>query len=282
MLSLDSFLFIDGFDGEQWRERLVEPGGGDLINWRRENTSTWRANAQQVRREPVGKRWRKAQAAEAAFWRSWRQNVLYQHISLSDFWEEVVAKTGGPLPAGKTLDVGCGPVSVLNFCRHQQTQPIGLDPLAALYAQEGLIECKSGWRPMPLINLTAERLPFADNSLDHVICFNVLDHVADAPAVLKEMWRVLKIGATLRVYVHTFAGWIKRMLFFDTPHVYHWDHHEFEYMVENCGFEIRHRLKEAKTFDLPPGWWGKWRYFAYWFATKVAFTSYFLLQKTAK
>jgi hypothetical protein len=49
--------------------------------------------------------------------------------------------------------------------------------------------------------------------------------------------------------------------------------------LQQAGFEIQHGLKEPKTFDLPKGILGKLKHFPYWVATKVAFTSYFKVQK---
>jgi len=227
----------------------------------------------------ASKRWQRAQSAEAAFWKSWRENTLYAHISLAAFWESILQKTGGPIPKGRILDIGCGPVSVLNFHRPEDAFAIGLDPLARVYLGENIIESAPDLDPIPIIGLPAERLPFGADTFDHLICFNVLDHVSNAPAVLAEMWRVLKPGGTARLYVHTFQSWIKRWLFFDRPHVYHWDHPEFRDLLREAGFVVTHGLREPKTFDLPPGLFSKLRHFPYWVATKVGYTSYFCVKK---
>lgn len=280
---LDYFEIVKGENIDSWLTGgvLAGPGGETAIDaWSPMEDGALRVTHHTTGVAPARTtRWEKAQAAEAAFWRTWRENVIYQHVSLDQFWQEVVEKTGGVLPGGKVLDVGCGPVSVLNFIRGEGMEPLGLDPLGSVYAKETLIECRSGWKPMPIIALPAEKLPFIDESLDHLICFNVLDHVSDAPSVLREMRRILKKGGTLRVYVHTFAWWIKKFLFFDRPHTYHWDHLEFSKLLENAGFEILFDLEEPKTFDLPPGVIGKLKHFPYWVATKVAATSYFQLKK---
>ncbi len=46
-----------------------------------------------------------------------------------------------------------------------------------------------------------EQLPFVDNSFDAAICFNTLEHIYDAPAVLEEMFRVVKPGGHVHVMV---------------------------------------------------------------------------------
>lgn len=281
-----SFPLFAGGGLTSWQQAgiLAEPGGGQPLEEFRTQSAADPIVQAFYPGEPVSsagpsKRWQKAQRAETHFWRTWRENTLYKHVSLYDFWLEVVEKTGGPLAAGRTLDVGCGPVSVLNFVRPKGMEPFGLDPLAEVYARENLIECRDDLKPMPMAGLPAERLPFLDQSLDQVICLNVLDHVYDAPRVLKEIHRVLRKDGFLRLYVHTFAPWIKRFLFFDTPHTYHWDHSEFKGIVEAGGFKIVHELMEPKTFDLPDTLLGKLAFFPYWVATKVAYTSYFKVQR---
>lgn len=279
--SQELFILTKGRWSTFWKESgaVCEPGGGaPIFSWR-EEPSVYVAEGQASRFTPRP-RWLSAQKAEASFWRTWRENVLYAHVSVADFWQEVLAKTGGPLLPGFTLDVGSGPVSVLNYHGDPDSKMIGIDPLAETYHGENLLEAAPDREPISLIGLPAEQLPFAEQSFDQLICFNVLDHVDDAPTVLREMHRVLKKGGNLRVYVHTFAPWIKRFLFFDRPHTYHWDHDEFKSLVEKAGFITNFEEKEAKTFDIPQGIWGTMRYFPYWVATKTAFTSYFQFIKT--
>lgn len=280
-MTLTEYILTQSSDLSFWQSQLTAPGNtGAIASW--DLSDSLLAKAQLTNRGPspkASKRWKRAQQAEAAFWKSWRENTLYSHISLEAFWQEVVEKTGGSFPIGKVLDIGCGPVSVLNFHRPEGMQAIGLDPLAAVYANANLIESTDHLEPIPIIGLPAEALPFPNAHLDHLICFNVLDHVANAPAVLDEMNRVLKPGGTIRLYVHTFQSWIKRFLFFDRPHVYHWDHPEFRQLLEKAGFEVEYELKEPKTFDFPKGLFSKLRHLPYWVATKVGYTSYFKVRK---
>lgn len=281
-MPLESYTIIDGLGLDQWRSgaELAAPGGGRICGWEQEAEGLIRVSWQGEKPNfSPRRRWRRAQSSEAAFWRGWRRNLLYKHVSLRDFWRDVLDKSGGKLPTGRVVDVGCGPVSVLNFFRPQGLFPLGVDPLARAYAEEKLIESRPEWQPMPIVALPAERLPFGSNSIDHLVCFNVLDHVADVHRVLAELRRVLKPCGTLRVYVHSFAPWIKRFLFFDWPHTYHWDHAEFRALLRRAGFAVLLEREEPKTFDIPPGLKGCLTYLPYRVAAKVAGTSYFQLRK---
>jgi SAM-dependent methyltransferase len=46
-----------------------------------------------------------------------------------------------------------------------------------------------------------QALPFIDASFDTVLCLNTLEHIYDAPAVLAELFRVLKPGGVIHVTV---------------------------------------------------------------------------------
>lgn len=55
-------------------------------------------------------------------------------------------------------------------------------------------------------------LPFRDNSVDEVFCYDVLQHIADLPAALREIWRVCKEGSLVHIRVphasSTFTTWM--------------------------------------------------------------------------
>lgn len=54
------------------------------------------------------------------------------------------------------------------------------------------------------LNADAKALPFANHSFDHVVCSEVLEHIHDYEAVLREIYRVLRPGGTLSVSVPRF------------------------------------------------------------------------------
>jgi SAM-dependent methyltransferase len=52
-----------------------------------------------------------------------------------------------------------------------------------------------------------EQLPFADGVLDGILCTGVLEHVSDAEAIAREIWRVLRPGGMVYVAVPFIQGY---------------------------------------------------------------------------
>jgi SAM-dependent methyltransferase len=91
----------------------------------------------------------------------------------------------------RMLDVGCGPRGSLEWAVTAR-QRVGLDPLAALYAELG-----TSAHAMEYVASGAEHIPFADGHFDVVTTVNSLDHVEDLDATIAELMRVLRPGGTL-------------------------------------------------------------------------------------
>lgn len=53
---------------------------------------------------------------------------------------------------------------------------------------------------------TAERLPFDDNQFDLVVSHEVFEHIADVPAAVREVKRVLKPGGLAYINIHLFPS----------------------------------------------------------------------------
>ncbi|ACE83839.1 class I SAM-dependent methyltransferase [Cellvibrio japonicus] len=112
-----------------------------------------------------------------------------------------------PLSAGdRVLDLGCGEGRhAINVYLQERVLSIGVDlnlrdlRTAQARAQPFL----QADRPHQLIFKQADAtgLPFADGSFDKIICSEVLEHIADYHAVLREVARVLKPGGLLAITV---------------------------------------------------------------------------------
>lgn len=101
----------------------------------------------------------------------------------------------GSLAQQEILEVGCGGGLICEQLSHRGAIMVGIDPspgalaTARMHAQEqGLghnIYYQQGY---------AESLPYADGSFSAIVCFDVLEHVRDLNATIKEVARVLAPG----------------------------------------------------------------------------------------
>src|SRR5262245_61971007 len=94
---------------------------------------------------------------------------------------------------GRLLDLGCGTGGVLPHLA-PYGEAIGLDP-----APEAAKYCRQ--REVPMVVGSGLELPFADGSFDAVLALDVIEHVADDVALLREARRVLRPGGVLLVTV---------------------------------------------------------------------------------
>jgi len=114
---------------------------------------------------------------------------------------QTVDFTHFPLAAGDVvLDLGCGEGRhVISAYLEAQVHSIGVDlSLADLVTtREKMREFDQpgdGARSFGLSSASALALPFADDTFDKIICSEVLEHIPDYRAALREIERVLKPG----------------------------------------------------------------------------------------
>ncbi|MGB0386161.1 MAG: class I SAM-dependent methyltransferase [Ardenticatenaceae bacterium] len=100
----------------------------------------------------------------------YRYNVITKHLKL-------------PIAGSKILDVGSNDGFILSSFDAPMRVAIDLEPVEKQY--------------FPVWPSDACALPFADNSFDTVLAFDVLEHVPDDVALLREGIRVLQPGGVL-------------------------------------------------------------------------------------
>ena len=132
----------------------------------------------------------------------------------------------------KVLDVGCGIGFVSNL--YPNFDITGID------ISDGMLEKN----PYKWVKASAEKIPFADNSFDFVVCRSLLHHLEDPSIGLREMARVLKVGGKFSCWDPN-AGSLAtlfRKLFQRTERFSHL-HHSFKDielfgMIEDCGLKV--------------------------------------------
>lgn len=135
----------------------------------------------------------------------------------------------------KVLDYGCGSgygtALISDACAHIT----GIDISA-----EAIVHAKSHFSAENLSFLQIEQvekapLPFPDASFDVVLSFQVIEHVADVPAYLQEIYRVLSPGGYVLIATPDRSS---RLFFFQKPwnmwHLREYTQNQLQTELESC------------------------------------------------
>ena len=107
------------------------------------------------------------------------------------------------IPAGATriLDVGCGDgyLSYLIAKGNPRAHITGIDDEASGIWQANTMTARAGLRNLEFRHAPAGRIPFGDAEFPLVVLADVIEHVPQVPAMLRELKRVLAAGGALIV-----------------------------------------------------------------------------------
>ncbi|WP_448204851.1 class I SAM-dependent methyltransferase [Azospirillum sp. sgz302134] len=109
---------------------------------------------------------------------------------------------------GRVLEIGIGSGRNLPFYGAAADEVVGVDPSPELLAMARRAAAESSrpvTLPVTLVEQTAERLPFEDDSFDTVVVTWSLCSIPDPSAALREARRVLKPAGELRFVEHGLA-----------------------------------------------------------------------------
>jgi SAM-dependent methyltransferase len=121
---------------------------------------------------------------------------------------------------GRTVDVGCGIGDFLQF----RPNTVGVDINAHTVAY-----CKGRGLDARLMELDV--LPFEDASFDSALMDNVLEHIAEPAALLRELRRVLRPEGRVLIGVPGVLGWDC-----DSDHKVRYDEASLDSTLRACNF----------------------------------------------
>ena len=119
----------------------------------------------------------------------------------------------GPLRGQHIVDLGCGPGFYTRALRERGAEVVPVDNDAEELAL-------AGDPPEGAVIADATKLPFEDGSVQGVLCSNMLEHTADAEAVVAEIARVLRPGGWAYVsWTNWYSPWGGHLM---APYHYLW------------------------------------------------------------
>lgn len=126
-------------------------------------------------------------------------------------WPELLPILGYIKDGDKILDAGCGNGRILTLFSDKSVDYTGIDPSGKL------IELAKKLHPNQGTFLTSqvEKLPFADNSFDHILMIAVLHHIPSQSLrqqALLELKRVLKPGGMF--FLTNWNRWQVKFIFY--------------------------------------------------------------------
>jgi SAM-dependent methyltransferase len=129
-------------------------------------------------------------------------------------YERISAALGDHLPCRSFLDAGCGDGRYFGvFAARPPTERVaGCDIAERILETARATAARAGLTP-ELVRANVESLPFEDGAFDLVLCTQVLEHVVDPSAVLRELARVLEPGGTLLLSTDHSGNTVTRALF---------------------------------------------------------------------
>jgi len=161
---------------------------------------------------------------------------------LESFLEGIIQNSKSKIQNPTILDVGCGTGG-------------NLEMLEKFGAAEGVDVSDDALEFCKLKGLTvhkglAERLPFADESFDVVTALDVVEHLDDDVAGLKEMQRVLKKDGKTLIFVPAFM-WLWGVQDDVSNHRIRYTKKQIVERLEKSGFEIERATYANWTFFAP-------------------------------
>jgi SAM-dependent methyltransferase len=187
------------------------------------------------------RKWQEAQWAEQLFWSRFTEDYIHQTKELEARW--IIGKDfrlrGEDLQEFIMVEIGCGPLGFLPFIKGRLK--VGLDPIV-----------HNLWKKVADVDYMraiGEFLPIRSESVDVVICYNVIDHCMDPCRVLKEINRILRprglllfevnVYGRIFTYIKIFSEKLRgKLVTFDVRHPHTFHKKSVYSLLRVAGFDI--------------------------------------------
>ena len=172
---------------------------------------------------------------QSHWWYTGRRKIL------ADFVEKICRQVTDRRP--RILDVGCGTgANLLMLSQYGDAEGVDVSEDALAFCRErGLEKVRLG---------AAEDLPYEDGTFDLVTAFDVVEHIDDDLAGLREMRRVLRPGGRVLLFVPTFM-FLWGLQDDVSNHRRRYRLPELQRVLEQAGFEVERTTYANITFFLP-------------------------------
>lgn len=213
--------------------------------------------------------WKRAQQNEERFWKKIyverHDDATYSPATESAafvFAKKSLERFGHTFDSARekvVADVGCGPYGLIvgfyTYMRQRGVRPLrlyGLDPLISTYLGFESLP-RDSW--IEYVESKAESMPLGDASCDYVYSTNVIDHVEDPGAVLRECLRVCKSSGEVLFAVHVvrfpFTALRPILFLIDKNHPHHFSKNSVTALARKCSRSVVVTRKVSMLEDHP-------------------------------
>lgn len=145
---------------------------------------------------------------------------------------------------GRVLDIGCAYGFLLKAFEEKGFKTYGLD-IASFALKKARKYCQA---KLFKVDISCEKIPIKNNFFDIVISIFSLEHIENYSFMLRECFRVLKIGGLLYILIPANKRW-----FGDDHHINYFTQESLVYALKKKGFSIIKIGEEGGWFQIPFG-----------------------------